>query len=44
MIKEPGVDIVTVQASMGHKNLNTTAIYTQPSQEDIEKAVDKLSK
>lgn len=44
LVKEPGVDIVTVQAAMGHRNLNTTAIYTQPSQEDVEKALDKLIK
>lgn len=44
LVKEPGVDIVTVQAAMGHRNLNTTAIYTQPSQEDVEKAIDKLNK
>ena len=33
--------LILVQAALGHKNLGTTAIYTQPSQEDIEKAVDK---
>jgi len=35
-----GVDIVTVAALLGHSRLDTTAIYTQPSWMDLEKAVD----
>jgi len=28
---------------MGHARLDTTAIYTQPSQRDFERAVEKLA-
>ena len=42
LIKKQGVDIVTVQSMLGHKNINTTAIYTLPSQRDMEKAVEDL--
>jgi site-specific recombinase XerD len=42
LIKKQGVDIVTVQSMLGHKNINTTAIYTLPSQHDLEKAVEEL--
>lgn len=39
-ILRSGVDIVTVAALLGHSRIDTTAIYTQPSWRDLEKAVD----
>jgi site-specific recombinase XerD len=40
---EAGENLVTVAALLGHSRLDTTAIYTQPSQKDLERAVDKLA-
>lgn len=37
-----GNDLVTVAALAGHDNLNTTALYTQPSQREKEQAVERL--
>jgi site-specific recombinase XerD len=37
-----GVDLVSVAKLLGHQRLETTAIYTQPSQRDLEQAVEKL--
>jgi site-specific recombinase XerD len=39
---DEGVDLVTVSALLGHERLETTAIYTQPSPRDMERAVQKL--
>jgi site-specific recombinase XerD len=39
---DAGVDLVTVSRLMGHERLETTAIYTTPSAQDLEKAVEKL--
>ncbi len=39
---DAGVDLVTVAALLGHERLETTAIYTQPSQQDLVAAVEKL--
>jgi len=38
-----GVHLVTVAAMMGHESLDTTAIYTKPSEEDMAEAVETLS-
>jgi site-specific recombinase XerD len=43
LVRRKGVDLVTVAAMMGHESLDTTAIYTQPTEEDMAKAVDKLT-
>ena len=40
---DAGVDLVTVAALLGHERLETTAIYTQPSARDLERAVERLS-
>ena len=40
---DEGVDVVTVAILMGHKSLDTTALYTQPSEEDMVEAAEKLS-
>jgi site-specific recombinase XerD len=39
---DAGVDLVTVSRLMGHERLETTAIYTTPSPQDLEKAVARL--
>ena len=38
-----GVDIVTVAELMGHASLETTRLYTRPSEADMQQAVDLLS-
>jgi site-specific recombinase XerC len=38
-----GVDIVTVAELMGHADLETTRLYTQPSEADMQRAVDLLT-
>jgi site-specific recombinase XerD len=38
-----GSDLVTVAALLGHATLQTVAIYTTPSQRDLERAVARLS-
>jgi integrase/recombinase XerC len=37
-----GVDIVTVAELMGHRRLDTTRLYTLPTERDLEDAVAKL--
>ena len=36
-----GVDIVTVAELMGHASLETTRLYTRPSEADMQRAVDR---
>jgi integrase/recombinase XerC len=38
-----GVDLVTVAELMGHASLETTRLYTRPSSDDMQRAVDLLS-
>jgi site-specific recombinase XerD len=38
-----GVSIDRVAMILGHANINTTAIYTKPSLEDLQAAMEKLS-
>jgi site-specific recombinase XerD len=38
-----GIDLVTVAAMMGHESLDTTALYTQPTREDMAEAVESLN-
>jgi site-specific recombinase XerD len=40
---DQGVSIDQVATLMGHSNLDTTAIYTRPSQADLQKAVEKIA-
>jgi len=42
LVREKKVDLVTVAAMMGHESLDTTAIYTRPSEEDMAEAAEKL--
>jgi site-specific recombinase XerD len=39
---DAGADLVTVAALLGHERLETTAIHTQPSHQDLVAAVEKL--
>ena len=39
---DAGVDLVTVSRLLGHTRLETTAIYTTPSEQDLERAVARL--
>src|SRR5215216_476829 len=41
---DAGADLVSVAALLGHERLETTAIYTTPSQRDLEKVVEKLER
>jgi len=34
LVRSKGVDLVTVAAMIGHESLETTALYTKPSEED----------
>jgi site-specific recombinase XerD len=43
LVREEGVDLVTVATLMGHKSLDTTAIYTKPSEEDMARAAERLA-
>jgi site-specific recombinase XerD len=40
---DAGENLVTVATLMGHSRLDTTAIYTQPNQQDLERAVERLA-
>ena len=42
LVRRKGIDLVTVAAMMGHASLDTTAIYTQPTEEDMAEAVETL--
>src|SRR5215207_9021035 len=39
---DAGAELVSVAALLGHQRLEATAIYTTPSQRDLEKVVEKL--
>src|SRR4051812_32753271 len=39
---DAGADLVSVSALLGHQRLETTVIYTTPSQRDLERVVEKL--
>lgn len=43
LVRTSGIDLVTVAAMMGHESLDTTALYTQPTQEDMADAVESLN-
>ena len=40
---DAGVSLDQVATILGHKNLNTTRIYTTPSEQDLQKAVDRIA-
>ena len=39
---DAGASLVAVAALLGHERVDTTAIYTQPSARDLERAVSRL--
>jgi integrase/recombinase XerC len=42
MLREADVDLVTVSKLLGHSDVTTTAIYTQPNEADLAEAVERL--
>jgi integrase/recombinase XerC len=42
MLREADVDLVTVSTLLGHSDVTTTAIYTQPNEADLAEAVERL--
>ena len=42
LLREAGADLVTVAALLGHSSVATTAIYTQPGEADLARAVEGL--
>jgi site-specific recombinase XerD len=43
MLREADVDLVTVSKLLGHSDVTTTAIYTQPNEADLAEAVERLN-
>jgi site-specific recombinase XerC len=42
LLREAKVDLVATSHLMGHENIATTAVYTQPTEEDLAEAVERL--
>ncbi len=42
LVRNPQVDLVTAATFLGHSRLDTTARYTQPNEEDLERAAGML--
>ena len=42
LVRDPEVDLVTAATYLGHSRLDTTARYSKPSDEDLEKAAERL--
>jgi site-specific recombinase XerD len=42
LVRDPEVDLVTAATFLGHSRLDTTARYSQPSADDLEKAANRL--
>ncbi len=42
LVRDPAVDLVTVATFLGHSRLDTTARYSQPSEEDLAQAAERL--
>ena len=42
LVRNPNVDLVTAAAFLGHSRLDTTARYSQPNAEDLERAAREL--
>jgi integrase len=42
LVRNPNVDLMTAAAFLGHSRLDTTARYSQPNAEDLERAAREL--
>jgi len=42
LLREGKIDLPTLQNLLGHVNINTTAVYTRATMQDLEKAVEVL--
>ena len=42
LVRDPAVDLVTAATFLGHSRLDTTARYSQPSEEDLAEAAERL--
>jgi site-specific recombinase XerD len=42
LVRDPEVDLVTAATFLGHRRLDTTARYSQPSEENLAKAAKQL--
>ena len=42
LLREGKIDLPTLQNLLGHANINTTAVYTRATMQDLEKAVEIL--
>jgi len=42
LVRDPAVDLVTAATFLGHSRLDTTARYSQPSEEDLAQAAERL--
>ena len=43
LLREADADLVSVATLMGHSSIATTAIYTQPADEDLQAAIESLA-
>lgn len=43
LVRDPQVDLVTAATYLGHRRLDTTARYSQPSEEDLAEAAERLA-
>jgi len=43
LVREFGTDLVSVARISGHKSIQTLTIYTQPTKEQLEQTMEKLS-
>lgn len=42
LVRDPEVDLVTAATFLGHSRLDTTARYSRPGEQDLEKAAERL--
>ena len=44
LVRNPNMDIVTAATFLGYSRLDTIALYSRPSDEDLEKVVEEISR
>ncbi len=42
LVRDPAVDLVTAAAFLGHARLDTTARYSQPGEDDLAEAAERI--